>query len=111
VNISSSSCWRIGFRQVEAVRAAEGWGGDNFTYYEQGNDYLFTWSIAWDSAADALEFSIAFQTMMSAVGAEEENQNLWEKYDRYISLKWEDTSTIIIGSTNKTLVQKIMACA
>jgi hypothetical protein len=96
---------------TEAVRAADGWGGDNFTYYEQGNDYLFTWNITWDSAADALEFSIAFQTMMSAVGAEEENQNLWEKYDRYISLKWEDTSTIIIGSTNKTLVQKIMACA
>ncbi|MDW8023957.1 MAG: hypothetical protein RMJ15_09535, partial [Nitrososphaerota archaeon] len=94
---------------AEASKAAEGWGGDNFTYYELGDDYLFTWNITWDSAEDASDFTMAFQTMMSAVGAEKENQNFWKKYGRYISLKGEGNSTIIVGSTNKTIVQRIMA--
>lgn len=94
---------------AEASKAAEGWSGDNFTYYERGDDYIFTWNIMWDSAEDALEFLTAFQSMMRAVGAEEEGQNLWEKNGRYISLKWIGTSTIIAGSANETLVQRIIA--
>lgn len=91
---------------AEASKAAEGWGGDNFTYYERGDDYLFTWNIVWDSAEDASEFFTAFRSMMRVVGAKEESQNFWEKNGRYISLKWIGTSTIIAGSANKTLLQK-----
>jgi hypothetical protein len=91
---------------AEATSAAEGWGGDNFTYYERGNDYLLTWSITWDSQEDALEFSESFKAMVKAVGAEEA-ENLWKKHGRYLSLTCEGNSTFIICSTDKTLVQKI----
>jgi len=93
----------------EASKAAEGWGGDKFTYYEKGNNYLFTWNITWDSAANASEFFEAFKKMMWKVGAEEEDQNLWSKHGRYLSLIMEGASTIIIGSDDKTLVQNIVA--
>lgn len=92
---------------TEAARAAGGWGGDNFTYYERGADYLLTWNITWDSQEDTSEFSTSFKTMMNAVGAEEEAKNLWQKYGRYLSLACEGNSTLIVCSTDKTLVQKI----
>ncbi|MEM2969509.1 MAG: hypothetical protein QXR63_01075 [Candidatus Bathyarchaeia archaeon] len=92
----------------EAVKAAEGWGGDNFTYYERGNDYLLTWNITWDSQEDASEFSISFQAMMNKVDAKEEAKNLWQKYDRHLSLTLKENSTLIVISTDKALVQKIV---
>lgn len=90
----------------EAQRAAEGWGGDNFTYYEQGADYLFTCNIAWDSVEEASEFYASFQEMMTKSGAEEEGKNLWQAHGRYLSLKWEEASTLIVSSTNEVAVKK-----
>jgi hypothetical protein len=92
--------------KVEAERAAEGWGGDNFTYYEQGNDYLFTWSIAWDSMEDASEFVNSFQEMMGKTGASEVNGNFWHAYGRNLSLIWRGTSTTIVCSTNETAIKE-----
>ncbi|NLE03742.1 MAG: hypothetical protein GX638_02930, partial [Crenarchaeota archaeon] len=43
-----------------AIEAAAGWGGDNFTYYEKGDEFLFIWNIVWDSTQDASEFYQAF---------------------------------------------------
>jgi len=92
----------------EAEKAAEGWGGDNFTYYERGEDYLLTWNITWDSSKDASEFYFSFQEMMNKTGAVEETQNLWQANERYISLVWENTSTVIVSSTSETTVEKLV---
>ncbi|MGQ9551391.1 MAG: hypothetical protein ACUVUE_03085 [Candidatus Bathycorpusculaceae bacterium] len=94
----------------EAERAAEGWGGDNFSYYERGEDYLLTWNITWDSIEDASEFYISFQEMMNEAGAEKEGP-LWQSSGRYLSLTWDRTSTLIVSSTNETTVKKIIGHA
>ena len=91
--------------QKEALTAAAGWGGDNFTYYEKGSDYLFTWNIKWDSGCDASEFYIAFNNMLNATGTQKENC-IWLANGRYISITWnqDQNSTLIASSSNETVM-------
>jgi len=90
----------------EAEVAAEGWGGDNFTYYERDDEYLLTWNISWDSKDDAHEFYLAFQEMMYETSAEKENCSYWFANGRYISIQWNENSTLIISSDNETTIQQ-----
>lgn len=83
----------------ESAEAAEGWNGDNFTYYEKGNDYMFTWRILWDTEEDADQFSGTFADMMRAVGADRLAMNRWKVREAYISFKRDGLSTLIVGST------------
>ncbi len=90
----------------DAEQAAEGWGGDTLAYYERDAEYLFTWKIVWDSADDAHEFYIAFQEMMYETSAEKENCSYWIANGRYISIQWNEGSTLIISSDNESIVQQ-----
>ncbi|MEM2103896.1 MAG: hypothetical protein QW717_03290 [Candidatus Bathyarchaeia archaeon] len=94
--------------QSEAVEAAKGWNGDNFTYYERGEDYLFTWNITWDSQDDALQFVKAFQKMMRKTESEEVDANLWQAYGRLLSISWSDASTIIACSTSDADIREFL---
>jgi hypothetical protein len=42
-----------------ATAAAEGWGGDRFTVWEQNGRRLVAWATEWDTRADATEFLAA----------------------------------------------------
>jgi len=95
----------------ESAEAAEGWNGDNFTYYEKGNDYMFTWRILWDTEEDAVQFSGTFAEMMIAVGAEELVMNLWRVRGEYISFKRDGLSTLIVGSTTTSHQISMVALA
>jgi hypothetical protein len=97
--------------QNDAEKAAEGWGGDNFTYYERGNEYLLTWNITWDSIEDASEFYTSFQQMMNETGAQNVAQNNWQAYGRYLSITRKGTSTLIVSSTNANTLNNIVAYA
>ena len=97
--------------QNDAEKAAEGWGGDNSTYYERGNEYLLTWNINWDSIEDASEFYASFQQMMNETGAQNVAQNNWQAYGRYLSITREGTSTLIASSTNAQSLNNIVAYA
>jgi hypothetical protein len=92
--------------EKEAEEAAEGWGGDNLSYYERDDEYLFTWNISWDSKVDALEFYIAFQKMMNETLSEKENDSHWFANGIHISIQGNANSTLIISSTNETIVQQ-----
>lgn len=83
----------------DAAMAAEGWGGDNFTYYKWGDDYLFTWGIAWDTERDAAEFTRSFAEMMDRLSAEEIEPSLWKVQERYVYLKKSMGATLLIGSS------------
>jgi hypothetical protein len=85
----------------DAEQAAEGWGGDIITYYESDDNFLFTWNIAWDSKDDAHEFYIAFQEMMYETSAEKHNCSYWSANGRYISIQWNENSTLITSSTSE----------
>jgi len=90
-----------------AQQASTGWGGDNFTYYERGSDFLFTWNIKWDTSCDASEFYIAFFNMMNATGATGDGSCLWNAYGRYIYIDWNQNlnTTLIAVSTVQSAVQ------
>jgi len=87
----------------DAEQASEGWGGDIINYYEKDDDFLFTWNIAWDSRDDAFEFYLAFQEMMYETSAEKHNCSYWSADGRYISIQWNENSTLITSSTNETV--------
>jgi len=87
--------------ETDAKNASEGWGGDIINYYEKDDDFLFTWNIAWDSKDDAHEFYIAFQEMMYKTSAEKHNCSYWSANGRYISIQWNEKSTLITSSTNE----------
>jgi len=92
----------------EATRAAEGWGGDKFAYYEHGDDYLLIWNITWDSIEDAFEFEASFREMMKKTGVEETGVNIWMKNERRYSIIRRDVSTIIICSTRDEIIREIL---
>jgi hypothetical protein len=84
--------------QTAAQNAATGWAGDNFTYYERGNDYLFTWNIKWSSTGDANEFYTTFQSMMDATEASQESTNNWFASGHYLTINWsQNTQTTLIA--------------
>jgi hypothetical protein len=84
-----------------AEAAAEGWDGDNLTFYEKDDEYLFTWNINWDSTEDAQEFYSAFQEMLSETSAHKVDDNYWFAYGRYISIKWNDNTILIVSSDSE----------
>jgi hypothetical protein len=87
--------------QSAAVQAATGWNGDNFTYYENGNDYLFTWNLQWAGSTDANEFASVFHDMVNAAGAASTGVDSWYANGRYltITLNSSQNSTLIACST------------
>ncbi len=90
--------------QSEADRAAAGWSGDSAVSFQRGNDSIFAWNVTWDSALDAAQFDAAFHKMTKAAGAVE-LKGVWcfEANGRFISVKTEGQSTVVIMSTVEDL--------
>lgn len=84
-----------------AQRAAAGWDGDVFSYYERGSEYLFTWNVKWDTSCDASDFYVTFHTMANAAGAVDEGSCNWIANGRYLSITWDQsTNTTLIAGSN-----------
>jgi hypothetical protein len=91
-----------------AMTAAEGWRGDNFTYYKKEENHLFTWKIVWDTERDSVEFFDTFVQMMDAVDAPQilpsskcasNNTVTWKAGNQYVSLIRNQSSVVVSGST------------
>jgi len=82
----------------EALKSAEGWNGDNLTYYENKEGYNLFWKILWDTEEDASEFSNSVNNLMLEVGAEKLKPNLWKTKSQQIKLETEAEETLIIIS-------------
>ena len=92
----------------ETITSVAGWRGDNFTYYEKGNEYLFTWNIAWRSAFDASNFSIAFQNVTSAAGSTKGLNGDWGANGRFLSISLDgENSTLIVCSNNEAAIEQV----
>lgn len=92
---------KLHISQNEANNASIGWRGDNFTYYERGTDFLFTWNIKWDNSSDASAFYSAFHDMANAAGATDQGNGNWYANGRYLSITLDQgsNSTLIACST------------
>jgi hypothetical protein len=88
----------------QAQKAATGWSGDSLTYYKKDNDFLFIWTINWDSPQDASEFNQALTDMLKHTQAKPYDNNKWLTNNRYLTLTWNPNTqtTLIICSTNQT---------
>ena len=89
----------------EAQTASTGWGGDVSSYYENGDDFLFTWNIMWDTEADAHEFYETFHDMMAETLADEVENDCWFDNGRYLSVQLNKNSTLLTSSENLSIVQ------
>lgn len=91
-------------------KVAEGWGGDNFTFYikENVSNYIFFWKIAWDTENDALEFLNCFREMMNRTNAIEIMKDVWKDKNRFLSINFSKNETILIGSNNEDLFKEIL---
>jgi hypothetical protein len=94
--------------ESDAQRASAGWAGDNFTYYERGSEYLFTWNIKWDTQCDASDFYVTFHVMMNATGAAGDESCHWTANGRYILIEWDQNTntTLIAVSNNQAAAQE-----
>jgi len=45
--------------------AAEGWDGDRFVAFRQGDEIAFVWGTVWDSSGDAEEFARRYRELLS----------------------------------------------
>ncbi len=91
----------------QAQKAAEGWVGDNFAYYERGSDYLYTWRIQWTNGSQAEEFNTAFHDMMNQTGASEVGSSRWLSNEHYLVIDWNygADSTLIAVSNLASVTQ------
>ncbi|MEM1575342.1 MAG: hypothetical protein QW755_05485 [Nitrososphaerota archaeon] len=92
-------------------KAAEGWGGDNFTFYIRENNvsnYVFFWKIVWDIEEDALEFYNCFREMMNKTNSIEIIKDVWKNKNRFLSLKFLKNEILLIGSNNEEIFKEIL---
>ena len=87
------------------MTASAGWSGDNFTYYERGNDFLFTWNIKWESSGDASNFYAAFHNMANTAAATGKDNYHWVANGRYLTITWnQNSNTTLIACSNNQAV-------
>jgi hypothetical protein len=91
-------------------KAAEGWGGDNFTFYIKENisNYIFFWKIVWDKEEDALEFYNCFREMMDETNSSMIIKDVWKNKNRFLSIKILKNEILLIGSNNEGFFKEIL---
>ena len=92
-----------------AETAAKGWTGDNLTLFSQNNTYLVTWRISWETEADASEFYQAYRAMLSNMGGEKVEPNLYHLLGHYVTVAKNGVVTEIISSTYQESVASFPA--
>jgi hypothetical protein len=70
----------------EAAAVAEGWGGDRFLAYRNGEKVAFIWATVWDTAKDAQEFYENYQRILSMKYGDSvaDSRSYVEKRDRSV---------------------------
>ncbi len=91
-------------------KAAEGWGGDNFTFYIRENisNYIFFWKIVWDKEEDALEFYNCFKKMMEKTNSSMIIKDVWKNKSRFLSIKILKNEILLIGSNDEGIFKEIL---
>ncbi len=88
----------------EASIAATGWGGDNLTLLKQGDNYLVTWRINWDTEKDASEFYNAYISMIRQMSGVEVESELFNLKGHYVAFVKHGKVTDIAISKDKEVV-------
>lgn len=87
----------------EASRAAEGWGGDAYGYYERGNEHLLILNTFWDTKEDAQEFCEAyynFTVSWSEKNVKKISENIYETPTGFLATIQREKQVIIVESSS-----------
>ena len=87
----------------KAAEAAEGWGGDKYRYYKQGEDYLLILNTFWDTDRDAEEFYEAyydFTLSWSNKRIKEIDEDIYETPTGFLALIQKNNQVIILESSS-----------
>ncbi len=88
----------------EAEIASAGWNGDNLSLFNKGESYLVTWCINWDTINDSSEFINSYSNMITKIGGNIIEPDLYYLNDHYISFSKKGTITQIASSTDKETI-------
>jgi len=93
-----------GISEKDAVRAANGWGGDRAYLFEKaGSLPLFVWKTLWDKPSDAEEFFNAYNALRSHKGTQvsasksgDAAQTVWRENGRMTIVRRAGDSVIVV---------------
>lgn len=102
----------------QAARAADGWEGDNFSFWQgPGDQQVFAWQIAWDTPRDVDEFLEAYSALLrkragSDLTVEREDVNLrWYSGSAGSGLIRKGSTgeqTLVLWGPDKATVEKLL---
>jgi len=99
--------------QDVATAASDGWGGDHYAVYVNGDDEVLVLSTAWDTPADQDEFIAAYteyaQAKYGQPGEPKGNTILWETPSQTAYLGWTAERVLIILGPNQATVDKVLS--
>lgn len=90
---------------AEAREAAEGWLGDNFTYFKKNSRHLFLWRILWESESDAKEFEEAFEMLLEDVGGVKTSDGCWRMPNQNLCFTRRGCEVWIVGASTKDVAK------
>jgi hypothetical protein len=104
-------------QEVDAATAdlaSQGWDGDQYALYMQGNDQMLIWATVWDSPQDREEFVAAYSRYADekyggAATQSSESEYFWEEPVQAAVLSWGDTAAWIVLGPNTPVVQRVLA--
>ena len=85
-----------------ARNAAEGWGGDRYYYYEDGEEFLTIFTIEWDTVYDIAEFELAYNTWVTFP------EQLEALREGRLDMQVNGNTTTIFYSSNSDLIDEII---
>ena len=89
----------------DASRAAQGWGGGNYSFYRNGDQSLVLVNMAWDTKADADEFEASMRETFATSG---EEGDFWTDGRRLFALKRVGDNVWYGASTDRAALEKAM---
>jgi hypothetical protein len=96
----------------EAEKAAQGWGGDAYGYYVQGDTHLYILNTVWDTHVDATEFYEAylqFSTSWSNNRLEKINDSLYKTPTGYLALFQEGKTVFVMESPSLEAITDLLS--
>ncbi len=105
-----------GLRLSESVAgtAAEGWGGDAYTFYihDETDEVVFVMESTWDTPADAVEFSDAFHSYADARWAADGETtgavSFWSGGGSSVYFFMEDSRTVWVMAPDAVLAEAVL---
>lgn len=96
-----------------AAQAAEGWDGDQYAVYVNGDDEVLVFVTAWDSAADREEFVAAYGQYAEGKYGEPATRSgdverWWQTPPQTTSLAWDGATVWIVVGPDAATVEKVL---